>query len=219
MSRLGKIRVRIFIEKVLINTLSSLSRHCGEICLLLVFALSLRPFIWNNHGAFFQGAVGLYFSFFSGLFFALNKRDGKELHRGVHLAIIFFLTIGLLASFVLLSEKHIDPLSSFELFLSTYCGAMIGLVIGAVVWEDILLNRKKPDGIPLETKRPVICLPNKRDRLEVVPVLDEMPTTNGWYVVFFDSDESYMCSAVFVVGKGFAHFDHKEVSHWLKKIS
>ena len=118
-------------DTFLLRSLIWISENTASFSLIFLLLVSVSPFFYHSHGEKLYSALGAYCSFCSMLFVWLDRKKIKDAE-----AKLFFILgtstviIGLL-SLALESEKN--PIE-YNLFYSTYQGALLGLWVGAFLF-------------------------------------------------------------------------------------
>lgn len=157
--------------KKLISILIWISSNCAEIVLAVVFAISVMPFFVNNHGHNYYTFLGGWLSFCSTLFFRFQKKKSSKESAPYSIMGIIILALGVTSVFLIGSKKGNDPYTNFDLFITTYLGAMSGMII-ATFLNDLLDSSKKEKEL---LKQQVQNLNKTKVKLNWIPVTKKLP--------------------------------------------
>lgn len=128
--------------KTLYNFIISIIKNSTNICLVFVVLVSLFPFISDTHGHNYYTFIGLFFTFVSTIFVRWHIKDGIKESAFYHILSIIIMALGVTSLFFLSSKKEVSEYTDFELFMTTYFGALLGLLGGTFI-NDLLDKEKK----------------------------------------------------------------------------
>lgn len=120
-------------------------KNCTSICLVFVVLTSIHPFYTCNHGHNYYTFIGLLLTFMSTIFTRWHIKDGIKQTKFYHILSIIIMALGVTSLFFISEKKETTPYTDFELFMTTYFGATLGLVFGTMTNDLINGERKNKD--------------------------------------------------------------------------
>ena len=126
----------------LYNLIVWLIKNCTSICLVFVVLTSVHPFYTCNHGHNYYTFIALLLTFISTIFTRWHVKDGIKETKFYHILCIIIMALGVTSLFFISGKKETSPYTDFELFMTTYFGATLGLVFGTLV-NDLINGERK----------------------------------------------------------------------------
>lgn len=128
--------------KTLYNFIIWLIKNSTSLCLVLVVLTSIHPFVSSNRGHNYYTALGIFFTFVSTIFARWHVKDGIKESTFYNILSIVIMALGVTAIFFISGKKETTPYTDFELFITTYFGALLGLVFGTLA-NDLINGERK----------------------------------------------------------------------------
>lgn len=160
--------------KKMYNILNWFNKHVTEICLVFVFLTSVHPLYTCNHGHNYYTFIGLLLTFMSTIFTRWHVKDGIKESNFYNILCITIMALGVVSVFIISGKLEKSQYSDFELFMTTYFGALLGLVSGTFI-NDLLNNNKKEKEL---IKQQVQNLNKSKVKLNWIPVNKKLPSQN-----------------------------------------
>ncbi len=134
-------------KKILLSPITFLiwiTNNLPEFCLILVIAVSILPFIFTGwHGEKFYTAMGGYWSFWSVITYYIKYKKVVSETKFYSILGIITLLLGCASIYFINTKYSGDHYTSFELFWTTYFGAMMGMISGVFIASFIAEERDK----------------------------------------------------------------------------
>ena len=181
---------------MLYNFVVWFNKNVTNICLVFVILLSLHPFITNNHGHNYYIFMGIFFTFIDSIFVRWHIKDGIKESKFYYILSIIIMVLGITSLFFISGKKEASEYSDWDLFMTTYFGALLGLLGGTFV-NDLLNSEKKERELK---KQMLNKINDSRVKLNWIDVTKEMPKDeievlcrgeNGGYFVGIITKKDY----------------------------
>lgn len=149
-------------------------KNTTSICLVFVVLTSVHPFVSDNHSHNYYTFIGIFFTFISTIFARWHVKDGIKETNFYNILCIIIMLLGVVSIFVISGKLEKSAYTDFELFMTTYFGALIGLVFGTF-FNDMINGEKNERELK---KQMLNKISNSRLKLNWIDVTKKMPSDN-----------------------------------------